>query len=119
MKKFSVILILCMLIAYVSCILYSRNSVKVLKIYSPSEIALDINKNGKIEINEKFTVDGIETFSSNTSDYQKNFAQNLNIDEETALSIGYFAEKYAQNLLEDKNIKFKKLENYISFKITK
>lgn len=111
MKKFSVILILCMLIAYVSCILYSRNSVKVLKIYSPSEIALDINKNGKIEINEKFTVDGIETFSSNTSDYQKNFAQNLNIDEETALSIGYFAEKYAQNLLEDKNVKFKKLEN--------
>ena len=111
MKKFSIILIICMLIVFVSCILYTKNSVKVIKVYSPSQIALDLNKNGKVEVNEKFTVDGVETFSSKVSDYQKNYAESMDIDEETALSIGYFAEKYAQNLLEDKSVKFKKLDN--------
>ena len=111
MKKFSIILILCMLISFVYCIQYSKNSVKVLKVYSPSQVALDLNKNGKIEANEKFIADGIETFSSKVSDSQKDSAEKLNIDEETALAIGYFAEKYAQNLIEDKNIRFKKLDN--------
>lgn len=111
MKKFSIALIICMLIVFTTCILYTKNSVKVIKVYSPSQVALDLNKNGKVEGNEKFTVDGVETFSSKVSDYQKNCAESMNIDEETALSIGYFAEKYAQNLLEDKNVKFKKLDN--------
>lgn len=111
MKKFSIILIISMLIIFTSCILYTKNSVKVIKVYSPSQIALDLNKNGKVEANEKFTVDGITTFTSKTSAAQKNLAESMGIDEETALAIGYFAEKYAQSLLEDKNVKYKKLDN--------
>ncbi len=111
MKKFSIILIISMLIIFTSCILYTKNSVKVIKVYSPSQIALDLNKNGKVEANEKFTVDGITTFTSKTSASQKNLAESMGVDEETALAIGYFAEKYAQSLLEDKNVKYKKLDN--------
>ena len=111
MKKYSIILIILLFILFTSCILLTRNTVQVLKVYSPNSVALDINKNGKVELNEKFTVDGIETFTSKTSDYQKAYAEKMDIDEEIALAIGYFAEKYAQSLLEDKNIKYKKLEN--------
>lgn len=111
MKKFSIILIISLFVLFTCCILFTRNTVQVIKIYSPNSIALDINKNGKVELNEKFTVDGVETFTSKISDYQKAYAEKMNIDEETALAIGYFAEKYAQSLLEDKNIKYKTLEN--------
>jgi len=111
MKKYSIILIIILFISFTSCIILSRNTVHVLKVYSPDTIAIDLNKNGKVEINEKFTVDGVKTFSSKASDYQKAYAEKMGIDEETALAIGYFAEKYAQSLIEDKNVKYKKLEN--------
>lgn len=111
MKKFSIILLILMFIVFVSNILLTKNTVHVIKVYSPSEIAIDLNKNGRVEINEKFKLDGIETFTSKVSDYQKSLAEKMNIDEETALAIGYFAEKYAQSLLEDKNVKYKQLDN--------
>ena len=111
MKKFSIILIICMFIAFTCCIFLTKNTVQVIKVYSPAEIAIDLNKNGKVEANEKFTVDGIDTFTSKASDHQKTIAENMGIDEETALAIGYFAEKYAQSLLEDKKVTYKKLEN--------
>jgi len=111
MKKFSIILIILMFIVFVSNILLTKNTAHVIKVYSPSEIAIDLNKNGRVEINEKFKLDGIETFTSKVSDYQKSLAEKMNIDEETALAIGYFAEKYAQSLLEDKNVKYKQLDN--------
>lgn len=111
MKKFSIIIIICLFITFASCIFLNKNTVQVIKVYSPYQIALDLNKNGKVEVNEKFTVDNIETFTSKTSDYQKKYAEDMNIDEETALAIGYFAEKYAQSLLEDKNVSYKKLDN--------
>ena len=98
MKKFSITLIICLLVIFVFSILYTRNSVKVLKVYSPDKVALDLNKNGKIEANEKFTVDGIETFSSHQSDLQKSYAKNMNLEEETALAIGYFAENFCKLL---------------------
>lgn len=111
MNKLSIAIIVSLFAIFTFCILITRNTVQVIRVYTPNQIALDLNKNGKLEINEKFTVDGVETFSSKVSDYQKNIAEKLDIDEETALAIGYFAEKYAQNLLEDKKVSYKKLEN--------
>ena len=39
------------------------------------------------------------------------FFMHLGIDEETALAIGYYAEKYAQSLIENKDVRYKKLDN--------
>ncbi|MBR1680817.1 DUF1669 domain-containing protein [bacterium] len=111
MKKFSVILIICLFIAFTCVIFFTKNTVQVIKVYSPADIALDLNKNGKVEANEKFVVNDVETFTSKVSDYQKSYAESLDIDEETALAIGYFAEKYDQSLLEDKKVTYKTLEN--------
>lgn len=111
MKKFSIVLIICLFAVFTYCIVANKDTVQVIKVYTPEQIALDLNKNGKVEASEKFIVDGIETFSSKASDYQKNLAENIDIDEETALAIGYFAEKYAQSLLEDKKINYQKLDN--------
>ena len=111
MKKYSIILIILLLIAFISCVYHTKTTVHILRVYSPSLVAIDLNKNGKVEVNEKFTVNDVETFTSEVSDAQKALAEKMGIDEETALAIGYFAEKYAQSLLENKNVKFKKLDN--------
>lgn len=111
MKKISVILIALAFFAFTFCILYTRNSFRVLKVYSPSLIAIDLNKNDQIEENEKLQIDGIESFTSKITDFRKDFAGKYPIEEETALSIGYFAEKFAQNLIENKKVQYKKLKN--------
>ena len=111
MKPFSIISIILAFIIFVISIFFTNNTVRVANVYTPNLVALDINRNGKIELNEKFVVDGIDTFTSSVSDYQKTIAENIGIDEETALAIGYFAEKYAQSLIEDRQVKYKKLNN--------
>ena len=111
MKKFSIILIVSAFLVFTICILYTRNSFRILKVYSPSLIAVDLNKNGQIEDDEKMQIDGVETFTSKIIDFRKHYADKTSIDEQTALSIGYLAEKYAQSLLEYKKIQYKKLKN--------
>ena len=107
MKNFSIVLIILMLITFTIYIYYSKTTVKVLRVYNPSSIAIDINRNGRVDVNEKFTVNGVETLTSLQSDYQRDLAKSLGIDEEIALGIGYYAEKYAQSILLDKNVKYK------------
>ena len=111
MKKFSITLIIVALFVFSICIFYTRNSVRVIKVFSPYEVALDLNKNGKVDENEKFIIDGIESYTSNLSDFIKKYTDSSDLSEDVVLSIGYFAEKYSQNLLEDKKVKYKKLEN--------
>ena len=111
MKQFSIVLIILMLIAFISTTFYTKNTVKVSEVVTPALVSLDLNKNGRTEANERFVVEGIDTFTSSVSDYQKVMAENLGIDEDTALAIGYFAEKYAQSLIEDRQVKYKKLDN--------
>ena len=101
MKKFtSLFIVVLLLILFVGYNLYSKTSYKVLKVYSPSSIAIDLNNNGKIDGNETLTVNGVECFISKASDMQKELADSIGIDEETALAMGYFAETYAKNLLD-------------------
>ena len=107
MKNFSIVLIILMLITFTIYIYYSKTTVKVLRVYNPSSIAIDINRNGRVDVNEKFTVNGVETLTSLQSDYQRDLAKSLGIDEEIALGIGYYAEKYAQSILLDRNVKYK------------
>lgn len=111
-KLISLFIIVLLLVLFIGFNLYTKTTYKVLKVYSPSSIALDLNNNGKIDGNETLTINGIECFSSKASDAQKELAESTGIDEETALAMGYFAETYAKNLLaEKKHVKIKKLEN--------
>lgn len=111
MKKFSIILIIFLFILFTLCILYTRNTYHVLRVYSPSKIVLDLNKNGKIDENETFTVDNVESFTSKVADYREQYAQNQFINEKIALAMGHHAEKYAKSLLENKKVQYRKLKN--------
>lgn len=111
-KLISLSIIVLLLLLFICFNLYTKNSYKVLKVYSPSSITIDLNRNGKIDSNETVVVSGIECFSSKISDSQKELAEAIGIDEETALALGYFAETYAKNLLAEQNhVKIKNLEN--------
>ncbi len=111
-KLISLSIIVLLLILFVGFNLYTKTSYRVLKVYSPSSIAIDLNNNGKIDGNETLTVKDVECFSSKVSDTQKELADAIGIDEETALAMGFFAETYAKNLLaEQKHVQVKSFEN--------
>ena len=94
-KLISLSIIILLLILFVGFNLYTKSSYKVLKVYSPSSVAVDLNNNGKIDGNETLTIKDVECFSSKVSDTQKELANAIGIDEETALAMGIFAETYA------------------------
>ena len=111
-KLISLSVIVLLLILFIGFNLYPKTTYKVLQVYSPSSLVIDLNNNGKIDGNEILTVNNVECFSSKVSDYQKELADAIGIDEETALAMGYFAETYAKNLLsEQKHVQIKTLEN--------
>lgn len=111
-KLISLSIIILLLILFVGFNLYTKSSYKVLKVYSPSSVAVDLNNNGKIDGNETLTIKDVECFSSKVSDTQKELADTIGIDEETALAMGFFAETYAKNLLgEHKHVQVKTFEN--------
>ena len=111
-KLISLSIIILLLILFVGFNLYTKSSYKVLKVYSPSSVAVDLNNNGKIDGNETLTIKDVECFSSKVSDTQKELANAIGIDEETALAMGFFAETYAKNLLgEHKHVQVKTFEN--------
>ena len=61
-KLISLSIIILLLILFVGFNLYTKSSYKVLKVYSPSCVAVDLNNNGKIDGNETLTIKDVECF---------------------------------------------------------
>ena len=63
-KLISLSIIILLLILFVGFNLYTKSSYKVLKVYSPSSVAVDLNNNGKIDGNETLTIKDVECFDN-------------------------------------------------------
>lgn len=108
MKKFSLISIILLLFAFLGYTAFQDKSYTVFKVIEANHIIVDFNKNGSVDIDEDVILPDFQTFSLTSSDEQRAIAKQLNISEEDSLALGYYSQKYAQNLLEDKLIKIKK-----------
>lgn len=108
MKKFSVVLLIFTFLAFLLFETQKSNGFRVLKVNSPTEIVVDINKNGVKDKNEIITLSNIQSFSTKSNEKQKRLAKNLKISQEDAIGLGFLAENYAKEILLDKKIK---LEN--------
>lgn len=78
---------------------------QVLKIDSPTEIVVDLNKNGVEDNDETITLKNIESFSTKPSQDQTNLAEKLKISQEDAMGLGFLAENFAKENLDGQKVK--------------
>ena len=78
----------------------------VLKVFSPTMAAIDLNGDRQFESDEIICVSGIETFSDNLSDYNEEPAKKLGVSEKDSLAMAYLTKDYADFLLSNKVVKF-------------
>lgn len=116
MKNFSIAVIICFFLCFL--VYQNRKSCdfKVLEIISPTQIVIDINKNGIEDDNEIITLKNIESFSTKPSKEQMLLAKKLKITFNNSLSLGFLAENFAKSTLSDKNVKLKENNTQIWIK---
>ena len=87
----------------------------VVKIYTPTSIAVDFNHNGIAENNENVCIEDIEAFSLDISDeFYNKYAKSLNLTRKDMMALGYLATDYTQKALENKRVKVKYTQKFNS-----
>lgn len=85
-----------------------KTELKVLRIISPTQIVVDLNKNDIEDNNETITLQNIQSFSTKPSKEQNELAKKIKISSIDALGLGFLAENFAKETLSDKKIKLSK-----------
>lgn len=106
MKKIiTAFILLTMLGIFSTFIIQTEKRNEVLKVFTPTKLGIDINKNKTIESNEIFCIENIETFSSepNTRAFNK-YKKQFHLNDTEIISLGYLALDFAQKTLLDKSV---------------
>ncbi len=106
MKKIiTAFILLTMLGIFSTFIIQSEKRNEVLKVFTPTKLGIDINRNKTIENNEIFCIENIETFSSepNTRAFNK-YKKQFHLNDTEIISLGYLALDFAQKTLLDKSV---------------
>ncbi|MCQ2789283.1 MAG: phosphatidylserine/phosphatidylglycerophosphate/cardiolipin synthase family protein [bacterium] len=104
-KRFSVCFVIISFIAFTLYILLKKQSYKVIEIKSPTEIVVDFNKNNVADNDEIVELSEVFSFSTKPYNNTEILLKSLNITLEDALRLGYLAEKFANETLENKTVK--------------
>lgn len=106
-KYFSALIISFIFLCFVFLEIKTNNYSTVLNIITPTTLQIDINNNNIIDNDETFCVDGVESFTANLNTYQNDLIKKYNISLANALSIGFMADGFADNMLSGKKVKVK------------
>lgn len=106
-KILSVIFILILFAGFAVFDIKKKSTVKVLKVITASEIAVDKNKNNKIDSDEYFCIPDVEVFTSNLSKNQTNLQNKLNLTDIDAVKFGWLSDNFADETLTDKYVVIK------------
>ena len=82
-----------------------NSELQVLKVISPTEIVVDLDKNGNQDDDEIISLENIESFSTKPTEVQSKLAHKLKISSEDAIGLGFLAECFAKETLEGKKVK--------------
>lgn len=107
MKGFSITLLIVTFFAFLFYQNQKSSDFKVLKVSSPTEIVVDLNKNGVQDNDETIVLQNIQSFSTKPSGAQASLTRQIKITDEDALGLGFLAENFAKSTLLDKNVKLK------------
>lgn len=102
---FAVLLLFCLYRYF-----YNIESV-VLKVFSPTLVAVDLNGDRNFDGDEIVCISGIRTFSDNLVDYDEELSKTLGVSEKDALALAYMTKDYSNFLLSNKVVKFLPDEN--------
>lgn len=92
--------------------IYQNTGSKVIKIFSPIKIAVDLNRNNIINDNEIICIPKINSLSADIKLDQQKLVKNLNLTNEDAIKLGYLSDKFAEKLLLNKSIKIIKEQQH-------
>lgn len=105
---FTAILLILFCIIFSIFIYWHNNTKNILKIYTPTKIGIDTNKNKIIESDEVICVDNIETFSLEPPDeFVTKYTKKFGITRNDIISLGFLAQEFAQKNFENTNAKLK------------
>lgn len=106
MKKFSIILILGMFFAFLFYQIYKSDDFQVLRVDSPTQIVVDLNKNGVEDDGETINLN-IDSFYTKPNKAQEKLVKRLKITNEDAIGLGFLANNFAKETLESKKVNLK------------
>jgi len=107
LKKVSIILLLATFLTFLGYELSQDVSFEVLKVLSPTEVVVDINKNGVEDDDETFCLNDVQSFSTKLTGDQLELAKKIKISEDDAIGLGFLAQEFAKEHLAQKSVKLK------------
>lgn len=101
MKKIiTAFILLTMLGIFSTFIIQSEKRNEVLKVFTPTKLGIDINRNKTIENNEIFCLENIETFSIESGqEIYNTYGKLFKLNYIEIISLGYLAQDFAQKTL--------------------
>lgn len=106
-NKFQVeIIIFVILILFCAYRSFYHIESRILKEFSPTVFAVDLNANRSIDNGEIVCISGIQTFEGSLSKNDKVLAMHLNISEKDALSLAYLTKEFARDFLSHSVVQF-------------
>lgn len=107
MKKITIFLLVAFFLAFLAYEMPKSADFQVLSINSPTEIVVDINKNGVEDDDEIITLENSQSFSIKPNETQSKLIKKLKITPDDAIGLGYLAQNFAKETLQDKKVKLK------------
>ena len=80
---------------------------RVLKIFSPTMFAVDLNGNRSIDNDEIVCVSGVKTFEAGMLNANNELCQKFNVSDKEGFALAYMAYDFAQNFLANERVIFK------------
>lgn len=107
MKKLSIIFLILIFLGFFFYETQKSTDFQVLKVISPTQIVIDINKNGVENDNEVISIQNIDSFSIKRNKNQSELVKKLKISEDDGVKIGFLTENFAKEILAEKKVKLK------------
>lgn len=113
LKKQSIIILTIIFLCFLAFEFKKDSNFKVLKIYSPTQIVIDLNQNGIEESNETITLNEIQTFSTKSDFNNQDLLKSLNMSASDGVKIGFLTEQFSKEFLLNKKITLNESKNKI------
>ena len=114
-ELFTGLFLIILLTAFCTFIHIHESSNSILAVYSPTKIGIDTNNNQSIDSNEIFCTDNIESFSLEPDiEFYKKYSSKFNLNNTEMMSLGYLAQEFAYNTLQNKKVTIKNISKITS-----
>ena len=84
---------------------------RILKVFSPTVFAVDLNGNRSIDSGEIVCISGVQIFEGGLSKNDKLLAKSLNVSDKDALGLAYLVKDFSQAFLSNSIVEFVKDES--------